>query len=88
MCVYANNRNRSVGVFCELTRKLKILRLGLKAVTGPDSAEATEIAEWVRTEFTEKYRKLRSFNTGIILSAVFGKDEKSTIYFIFTHHRF
>ena len=38
---------------------------GLKAVTGPDSAEATEITEWVKTEFTEKYWKLRSSDTRI-----------------------
>ena len=41
------------------------LGLGLKAVTGPDSAEATEITECVRTEFTEKYGKLQSSDTGI-----------------------
>ena len=40
-------------------------RLGLKAVTGPDSAEATEITEWVRTEFTKNYGKLRSSDTEI-----------------------
>ena len=39
-------------------------RLWLKAVTGPDSAEATENTEWVRTEFTENYGKLRSSDTG------------------------
>ena len=39
--------------------------LWLKAVTGPDSAEATENTEWVRTEFTEYYGKLRSPDTGI-----------------------
>ena len=37
-------------------------RLWLKAGSGPDSAEATENTEWVRTEFTEitisKYRDL------------------------------
>ena len=30
-------------------------RLWLKAGSGPDSAEATENTEWVRTEFTENY---------------------------------
>ena len=39
--------------------------LGLKAGSGPDSAEATENTEWVRTEFTENYGKLRSSDTGI-----------------------
>ena len=43
----------------------RFLRLGLKAVTGPDSAKATEITELVRTEFTENYGKLRSSDTGI-----------------------
>ena len=55
-----------------------VFGLGLKAVTGPDSAEATEITEWVRTEFTENYGlPIPGF------SAVTGKDEKWTIYFIF-----
>ena len=44
---------------------IRISWLGLKAVTGPDSAEATEITEWVSTEFTEKYGKLRSSDTEI-----------------------
>ena len=39
--------------------------LGLKAGSGPDPAEATEITECVRTEFTEHYGKLRSSDTGI-----------------------
>ena len=39
--------------------------LGLKAGSRPDSAEATENTEWVRTEFTENYGKLRSSDTGI-----------------------
>ena len=52
--------------------------LGLKAITGPDSAEATEITELVRAEFTENYDlPIPGFN------AVTGKDEKWTIYFIF-----
>ena len=45
------------------TRSLKIghpsnygpVWLWLKAGSGPDSAEATENTEWVRTEFTENY---------------------------------
>ena len=55
--------------------------VGLKAVTGPDSAEATEITEWVRTGFTEKYGNYALPMPGF--STVTGKDEKSTIY-IFT----
>ena len=47
------------------TREGLIFRLGLKAGSGPDSAEATENTEWVRTEFTENYGKLRSSDTGI-----------------------
>ena len=50
---------------CKILEETRRNRLGLKAVTGPDSAEATEITEWVRTEFTEKYGKLRSSDTGI-----------------------
>ena len=50
------------GQRCAHARKL---RLGLKAGSGPDPAEATEITECVRTEFTENYGKLRSSDTGI-----------------------
>ena len=46
MC-YAKGHN-SVG-------ETRGIRLWLKAGSGPDSAEATENTEWVRTEFTENY---------------------------------
>ena len=44
--------------FSEILKFLRICwsdRLWLKAGSGPDSAEATENTEWVRTEFTENY---------------------------------
>ena len=41
------------GKYIKIEKPLKYQRrLGLKAVTGTDSAEAAEITEWVRTEFT------------------------------------
>ena len=53
-------------------------RLGLKAGSGPDSAEATENTEWVRTEITGNYDlPIPGFID------VTGKDEKWAIYFIF-----
>ena len=57
--------------------------LGLKAVTGPDSAKATEITKWVRTEFTENTGNYDLRIPG--LSAVTVKDEKKTIYISCLH---
>ena len=61
-------------------------RLGLKAVTGPNSAEATEITEWSGPNLRKSTGNYDLPIPGF--SAVTGKVEKSTIYFIFTHHRF
>ena len=40
-------------------------RLWLKAVTEPNSAKPTAIAEWARAESTGKYGNVRFFDTGI-----------------------
>ena len=39
--------------------------LWLKAVTEPNSAKPTAIAEWARAESTGKYGNVRFFDTGI-----------------------
>ena len=58
---YSDSDSGSVAVWGERGETTKN-RLGggggglwLKARSGPDSAEATENTEWVRTEFTENY---------------------------------
>ena len=40
-------------------------RLWLKAVTEPNSAKPTAIAEWARAESTGKYGNVRFSDTGI-----------------------
>ena len=51
-----NGRNNGEKMHCRGETTLKLFGwLWLKAGSGPDSAEATENTEWVRTEFTENY---------------------------------